>query len=99
MSETVTRHRGAHRDGDGKWHEGGDAALKCLEIAPGGGSRYNDRLREGETIACTVFFALGTDLVNEDELTVRGERYQIIVNEWRSRSRGGLEVLCTRGEG
>ena len=31
-------------------------------------------------MALTVYFTSGVDLVNTDELTVRGQRYQIVVN-------------------
>lgn len=101
MSETVTRHRGAVRDEDGKLVTGGDAPLQAFAVAPGGGSQQVERGRDGENIACTVYFTSFVDLTNADELTVRGERYPIIVNEWRSpkTGRGGLEVLCTRGQG
>lgn len=99
MTEQVIRHRDAHRDDNGKWIPGSDDPVAAMEIAPGGGAQNAARLREGETIACTVYFALGTDIKNDDELTVRDERYAIIVNDWRSGGCGGLEVLCTRGQG
>jgi hypothetical protein len=38
-------------------------------------------------------------VVNSDELTVRGERYRIVVNDWQMQGRGGLEVVCVRGQG
>lgn len=100
MSEQVIRHRGASRDEDGKLiAAGSNDVLSAIGVAPGGGSENITRLRDGETIACTVYFHLGTDVLNDDELTVRGERFRIIVNDWRMRGRGGLEVLCTRGQG
>jgi len=97
--EQVIRHRGASRDEDGKWTPGSDDPLTALEVAPGGGSQSAQQAREGETIACTVYFQTGADVINSDELTVRGERFPIIVNDWRSGGRGGLEVLCKRGQG
>lgn len=99
MSEQVIRHRDGGRDEDGQWDPGGDEPLTAMEVAPGGGSKFTERARDGETVACTVYFRLGTDITNDDALTVRGERFSIVVNEWRSGSRGGLEVLCTRGQG
>lgn len=103
MSEVI-RHRGSSRDENGQWNPAGDVPLTPLVIAPGGGSEYTERGRDGETIDYTVYFAAGTDLVSSDELTVRGNRYSIIVNDWQagdfqSGGLGGLEVLCTRGQG
>jgi hypothetical protein len=103
VSEQVTRHRGASRDEDGKLIPATNAQLEAFAVAPGSGSEFVERSRDGETIAATVYFTEFVDLINADELTVRGERYQIIVNEWRSPwptgIEGGLEVLCTRGQG
>lgn len=103
MTETVTRHRGAIRDEDGRYVPGSDAPLEAFAVAPTGGYHQVQQTREGEDIACTVYFTDFVDLVNADELTVRGNRYAVIVNEWRSPwpagVDGGLEVLCTRGQG
>lgn len=101
MTEQVIRHRGPVRDEDGKFIPGTDTPLTALAVAPGAGSEFVERSREGESIACTVYFAVGSDVVNSDELTVRNERFPIIVNDWRSpwTGRGGLEVLCTRSQG
>jgi hypothetical protein len=99
MSEQVIRHRGGGRDENGQLIPASDEPLTPMEIAPGGGSQNVERLRDGETIACTVYFPPGADVVNSDEMTVRGERFPVIVNDWRSGGRGGLEVLCTRGQG
>lgn len=99
MSEQVTRHRGGGRDENGELIEATDAPLTAIAVAPRGGSESAERARDGETIACTVYFVPGTDVVNSDELTVRGERFGVIVNDWLLEGRGGLEVLCTRGQG
>jgi hypothetical protein len=102
MSEQVIRHRGGGRDENGQLITATDVALTPIAIAPGGGQEIVERERNIETIACTVYFTLGTDVVNSDLLTVRGERFNVVVNEWRSPwagSVGGLEVLCTRGQG
>lgn len=110
MAETVIRHRGVKRDENGKIITNPstpDAPLSAIAVAPGtggtsastsGGSDRRERGRTGSDSACVVYFAPGTDLVNDDELTVRGKRYQITVNTWFV-GRGGLEVVCTRGQG
>jgi hypothetical protein len=101
VSEQVTRHRGGSRDENGAITPASDDPLSAVAVAPGAGSEYVERARDGESIEFTVYFQSGTDLVNSDEMTVRGDRYSIIVNDWRSpwTGRGGLEVLCTRGQG
>ena len=99
MSEAVIRHRGRGRDENGQLTaEAAPFPLQPIGVAPGGGSDRLDRGRSGEDIAYTVYFPTGTDIVNSDELTVRGERFRIVVNDWLL-GRGGLEVLCTRGQG
>lgn len=100
MSEQVIRHRGGGRDENGQLVAAGSSvSLSAIGVAPGGGSKRLMRARTGEDVVHVVYFRLGTDVVNSDELTVRGERFRIIVNDWRMRGRGGLEVLCTRGQG
>lgn len=99
MSEQVIRHRGGGRDENGQLTPATDTPLTTIAIAPGGGSEYVERLRDGESIAYTVYFQTGVDVVNSDELTVRAERFSVIVNDWRLSDFGGLEVLCNRGQG
>jgi hypothetical protein len=101
VSEQVTRHRGGGRDENGQLITPTDESLSAFAVAPGGGTEGVERGRDGEIVACTVYFASGTDVVNGDELTVRGERFHIIVNDWRSpwALHGGIEVLCNRGQG
>lgn len=99
MSESVVRHRGGGRDENGQIIPATDTPLTATAVAPGAGSERLERQRTGEDIAFTVYLAVGTDLVNADELTVRGDRFRIIVNDWRMSGRGGVEVLCTRGQG
>nr|WP_046284622.1 head-tail adaptor protein [Mycobacterium sp. UM_NZ2] len=99
MSETVTRHRGGGRNENGQLVDATPSTLTAIGVAPGGGTERIERGHDGETVVCTVYFRMGTDLTNDDELTVRGQRYRIIVNDWRMSGRGGLEVLCTRGHG
>lgn len=104
MSEQVIRHRGGGRDENGRLVEAGDFPLTAIGVAPGaytlaGQAESIERGRDGETVTCAVYFRKGTDLTNADELTVRGERYRIVVNDWDLSGRGGLEVLCIRGQG
>lgn len=99
MTEQVVRHRGGGRDDKGRLIPPSNDPLTPIVIAPGGGSEFVERLRDGESIACTVYFQPGTDVVNSDRLTVRGEQFGVIVNDWRLSGLGGLEVLCTRGQG
>lgn len=96
MTEQVIRHRGASRNDDGEWVGGSDDPLTAMQVAPGTGSQYAERSREGESTAYTVYFPNGVDIKSSDELTVRDERFAIIVNDWRP---AGLEVLCTRSQG
>jgi hypothetical protein len=97
--EQVIRHRGRTRDEDGKLTpEIPDEPLTPIAVQPGGGSGFVERARDGETTAFTVYFEPGTDVTSKDELTVRGDRFPIVVNDWRHPI-GGLEVLCTRGHG
>lgn len=109
MSEQVIRHRGVQRDEDGRITDPSspDAALTAICVAPGsggtsagtsGGADRLERGRSGEDTQCVVYFPAGTDIKNSDELTVRNERYRIVVNNWFV-GRGGLEVVCTRGQG
>ncbi len=98
--EQVIRHRGGGRDENGQITLATNTTLTAIGVAPRGGTESLQRGRDGEEIACTVYFAKGADVVNSDELTVRGERFRIIVNDWRATSAlGGLEVLCIRGQG
>ena len=95
------RHREGGRDDNGAWLAGSDANLLAFAVAPGGGDDFTGREREGEQVRCTVYFLDSVDIVNGDELTVRGGRFQVTVNVWRSpwTNRGGVEVLCKRGQG
>ncbi|WP_292980963.1 hypothetical protein [Mycobacterium sp.] len=104
MSEQVIRHRGGGRDDNSQIIPASSTPLTAIGVALGivPGVRPRQRIssgRDGEDTAAIVYFAPGTDLVNSDELTVRGKRYRIIVNDWQMQGRGGLEVLCARGQG
>jgi hypothetical protein len=99
MTEQAIRHRGAARDSKGKYSGGTDTPVQMIEFAPGGGSRVIRQARDGETIVGTAYFEPGTDIQDGDDLTVRGQRYRTIVNGWDSGGQGGVEVLCTKGQG
>ena len=100
-NEPVIRHRGGGRDENGELIAATPVALLAIAVAPGGGADRADRARSGEDVDCTVYFPMGTDIVNTDELTVRGKRFQIVVNDWKIDTNpvGGMEVLCIRGQG
>jgi hypothetical protein len=105
MSEQVIRHRGAGRDENGQLIPGSDEPLMAIGVAPGvypgpASERTISRGRNSTDLGAVVYFPPGTDLDDStDELTVRGERYQIVVNDWQAQGWGGLEVACSRGEG
>lgn len=99
VTEEVTRHRGGGRDENGQLITSTPTTMTAIAVAPGVGSERLERGRDGEDITYTVYFTPGADLGSADELTVRGQRFRIIVNEWDRDGRGGLEVLCTRGQG
>lgn len=99
MSEQVTRHRGGGRDANGKLVDATPTPLTAIVVEPRGGSETAERGRDSERTECTVYFELGTDLKNDDELEVRGEQYSIVVNSWDDDGSGVLEVLCGRGQG
>lgn len=97
MSETVTlRHSAAEEyDSDGNPVEAGDPVeLTPLEIAPG-----NSLVRYGigadlDDVAFTVYFDLGTQIADDDELEVRGKHCLARVGLWDSTGLGGLAVLA-----
>ncbi|MEU1526359.1 hypothetical protein ABZ413_29600 [Nocardia rhamnosiphila] len=101
MSETVIRHRGGGMDGDGNPIPSTDDPLSARAVAPGATAEYVDRGRDGERVECTVYFYPAVDLGNSDELTVRGVRYRMQVEQWRSpyTSRTATVALCSAGRG
>ena len=94
--EAVTRLRGGGFDDDDKPRAPSTQTLYARKVAPSGGSHFTERGRDGKTVAYTLYFTAGVDLTNDDQLTVRGGTFHIIVNLW---SPNLVEVLCTRGEG
>lgn len=101
MSETVIRHRGGGMDDDGNPVPWEDDPIIARAVAPGATVEYLDRGRNGSRVECSVYFVPAVDLVNADELTVRGERYLVQVEQWRSprTSRTGTVALCSAGVG
>ncbi|MGW5377443.1 hypothetical protein ACWESM_18555 [Nocardia sp. NPDC003999] len=103
MSVPVIRHRGGGYDDDGNPIPWVDHPLEADAVAPGPGSPYADRARDGETVARVVYFRPAVDLTERDELTVDGRRYRLEVDQWRPRrgraSRTGTVAICTAREG
>ncbi|WP_280393221.1 hypothetical protein [Nocardia wallacei] len=101
MSEQVIRHRGGGMDDDGNPVDSTDTPLAARAVAPGATAEYADRGRNGETVEYSVYFYPAADLRNDDELTVRGDRYAIQVEQWRSpyTTRTGTVALCSAGKG
>ena len=100
MTEQVIRHRGSMRDDDDKVVAATDVVLGGAYVSPGGSTRSTDRSRsDGLRIAYTLYFTRPVDLIDDDQVTVRGERYRIVVSGWCMGGFDGREVLCVRGEG
>lgn len=101
MSEAVTRHRGGGYDDNDDPIAPDDEVLQATAVAPGASDEYQDRARNGESIAYSVYFVPEVDLNGSDELTVRGERFAVTVEHWRSprSGRSGTVALCTSGKG
>jgi hypothetical protein len=103
MGEQVIRHRGGGRDENGQLVPATQVTMTAIAVAPGAGTERLALGRDGENIDCVVYFTPDVDIVNADELTVRGNRFRIIVNDWHPLRPGssvaGLEVMCMRGQG
>ncbi|MGX7727595.1 hypothetical protein [Rhodococcus sp. 5G237] len=99
--ETITRVRS-----DGGWDENGDPivienpelTLVPLGIAPGATNEMDAVGRDGELVEFTVFLEHGADVIDGDELLIRGGSYRARVRTWRPQwdpSFGGIEVVAT----
>ncbi|WP_043737666.1 hypothetical protein [Nocardia asiatica] len=101
MAEEVIRHRGGGTDPDGNPIPWTDATLTAWAVAPGATEEYKDRGRDGQRVDMSVYFMPAVDLGSEDELTVRGDRYFVQVEQWISPFSAwtGTVALCSRGEG
>lgn len=100
MTEQVIRHRGGGRDEDGKLTAPApDKPFSVFGVAPGGGVDYTERTRQGQSFDFAVYTVNPIDVTSADELTVRGKRCTVVVNEWTFGGFDGREILCTRREG
>ncbi|WP_029931095.1 hypothetical protein [Nocardia otitidiscaviarum] len=101
MTETVTRHRGGGLDSDGNPMAWVDTPLTVRAVAPGATVEYVDRGRDGDRVDFTIYHVPELDITNRDEVTVRGRRCRVQVEQWISphTSRTGTVVLCSSGEG
>jgi hypothetical protein len=102
MPEPVTRHRGGGFDDDDDPIPYVDAPLTAYAVAPGATAEYIARGRNGARIEYSVYFIPPVDLVDTDQMTVRGGRFDVQVEQWISPyvpSHAGTVALCTRGEG
>ncbi|WP_028477920.1 hypothetical protein [Nocardia sp. CNY236] len=101
MTEQVTRHRGGGYDSDGNQIPWDDTALAVWAVAPGTTAEYLDRGRDGDRVDYSIYHVPELDITNNDEVTVRGRRCRVQVEQWRSphTSRTGTVVLCSSGEG
>lgn len=103
--ETIVRFRDdAGRDGNGDPIPVATPHLEITprQIAPGASTDVEAVGRSGETIAYTLYLRHGDDVLDGDELEIRGARYRARVNVWKNQRRpgaGGLEVFATLGRG
>ncbi len=106
MSESVVRYRLATGGGVDANQDPVPATwtasnLTARGVAPIRTERTEDVGRNGEILGYTLYFVPAIDIVDDDELTVRGDRCRIRVRQWRSAqtSRTGTEVVATIGRG
>ncbi|UOK18005.1 head-to-tail stopper [Gordonia phage Santhid] len=108
--EPIIVHRGPRYDRFGNTIDGGDVTVRGV-VAPGAASRWAESVRDGRSIAYTVFItgqprdiATGdvVTITPEDLVTIRDAReLSIVVNDWRSpwTARRGLELVALGGVG
>jgi len=70
-------------------------------VEPGLSEELASLGRNGERIEFTVYLRRSADVVNGDELIIRGDRFAARVVDWRSprTGRGGLVALASLGRG
>ncbi|NKV08612.1 hypothetical protein GS892_19855 [Rhodococcus hoagii] len=75
--------------------------IRTLAVEPGLSEELAELGRDGERIEFTVYLRRRADVVNGDELLIRGDRYSVRVVDWRSprTARGGLVALASLGRG
>lgn len=104
-TEVITRYRAT----DGGFDENGDpvpgdaapVSLTPVFVAPGATNEVDAVGRDGESVEYTVYFRRGEDVLDGDELEIRGVRYRARIRDWVSPKTGfgGLEVLATMRRG
>ncbi|MEU0871647.1 hypothetical protein [Nocardia brasiliensis] len=106
MSETVTRHRGGGLDSDNNPIPWVDTVLTVTAVAPAAVAavanfEYVGRGRDGDRVEYAIYHVPALDITNRDEVTVRGRRCRVQVEQWRSphTGRSGTVVLCSSREG
>lgn len=103
--ETIRRLRS-----DGGWNEDGDPivvdnpelTLTPIAIAPGATNEVDAVGRDGESVEFTVYLEHGSDVLDGDELEIRGRLYRARVRTWRPQwdpQFGGMEVVATSRTG
>ncbi|MCU7531883.1 hypothetical protein LRM64_10025 [Prescottella equi] len=105
MAEKVTRIRstpgGLDSNLDPVPSTEGKREIRTLAVEPGLSEELAELGRDGERIEFTVYLRRRADVVNGDELLIRGDRYSVRVVDWRSprTARGGLVALASLGRG
>lgn len=76
-------------------------SMRAIAIAPGNTSLGFVEAGGGDVVEYTVYLPLGSPIVDDDLITVRGKQCRARVKEWVSpwTGRGGLEVLCAAATG
>lgn len=71
-------------------------SIRAIAIAPGNTSLEFITGGDTDTAEYTVYLPLGSPIVDDDQIEVRGKHCRARVKEWISpySGRGGLEVVC-----
>lgn len=73
---------------------GPPAPIEAIEVEPGNGLLAYGVGTDLDDVAFTVYCELGTPIVDDDELEVRGRQCMARVATWDSGGQGGLAVLA-----
>jgi hypothetical protein len=75
---------------------GAQISMRAIAIAPGNTSLAFITGGDTDVAEFTVYLPLGSPVVDDDQIEVRGKHCRARVREWVSpyTGRGGLEVLC-----
>jgi len=68
-------------------------------VAPGATAEYAAKARNGASIAYSLYFLPAVDVLDTDEVTVRGTRFPVQVEQWVFGGVTGTVVLCKGGVG